>query len=237
MRRAPRSPFLRRGVAIPGAIDAFLNGLNTIGTAESGDERSTSSPTSFFFPFSDASRQGVNLPRPGLRDHSQRTLADADVADAANQGFVRNAPRRGFSSIASGAPRYPAIDSLEPGPADSRERAEPGGRRRTLRDGRAGAAGECRCCSPRTRARRRARPLGGQARIDVAVVDLDGNVLGFARSQDALDRRRGRHDRQDASGGILVEGERALRSSLSGRSIRSARNNNLLNVTAVHRLC
>ncbi|MBK7949159.1 MAG: heme-binding protein [Deltaproteobacteria bacterium] len=37
----------------------------------------------------------------------------------------------------------------------------------------------------RTRAQTRT-PLGGQARIDVAVVDLDGNVLGFARSQDAL---------------------------------------------------
>lgn len=149
------------GVAIPGASEAFLNALSGT-TGDFVNDR-------FFFPF-DEPRRGVNFLTPESGVVPETFVAPAA---AAAQG-LQNA--RGEKLIDSaGADRYPATASLNPLP---------------------GAGGlstddvqellvNALLLAERTRAQTRT-PLGGQARIDVAVVDLDGNVLGFARSQDAL---------------------------------------------------
>lgn len=142
-------------------IQAFLDGIS----GRTGDFVNDE----FFFPF-DAPRQGVRLLDPASGVVAATLLAPLTTA---GQGLAN---AQGEILVdRNGNPRFPAIDSLDP----------------TV-----GAGGltdddvqellvNSLLLAERTRAQTRT-PLGGQARIDVAVVDLDGNVLGFARSQDAL---------------------------------------------------
>ena len=160
-------------VANIGAINARLNGLITLG---SGSGQFVSDQ--FFFPFTEP-RAGVFFldPTSGVVGN---TFADTDVA--VGNGYVGTANGEKLVD-AVGADRYPAIDSMNPPPPADPANPAPA-------DGLSAADVqelliEALLLAENTRAQTR-RPLGGQARIDVAVVDLDGNVLGFARSQDAL---------------------------------------------------
>jgi len=160
-------------VANIGAINTFLNSLITLG---SGTGRFVTDQ--FFFPFTEP-RAGVFFldPTSGVvaENYTSATVANGN-------GFVGTA--RGEKLVDRlGNDRYPAIDSLNPTPPGT-------GTTPALADGLSeGDVQELLIQALRlaenTRAQTR-RPLGGQARIDVAVVDLNGNVLGFARSQDAL---------------------------------------------------
>lgn len=166
-------------VASLAAINTRLNGLITIGTfgAATTGEFVTDQ---FFFPF--------NAPRAGVffLDPTSGVVAENYVPVAGN-GYTLPA---GVASVRGeklvdrlGNDRYPAIPSVNPAPPGVP--AAP-----AVTDGLSDAdvqelLVEALRLAENTRAQTR-RPLGGQARIDVAVVDLDGNVLGFARSQDAL---------------------------------------------------
>ncbi|MFK7896035.1 MAG: hypothetical protein AB8G23_09385 [Myxococcota bacterium] len=125
-----------------------------------------------YFPF-DEPRQGVFFLDPA----SGIVAEDFEAADAGAAAVAQGlADARGEKLVDSaGADRYPAIDSVFPatgaGGLTSEETQE--------------LLINALLLAENTRAQTRT-PLGGQARIDVAVVDLDGNVLGFARSQDAL---------------------------------------------------
>lgn len=160
-------------VANIGAINARLNGLINLG---SGTGQFVSDQ--FFFPFTEP-RAGVFF-LDATSGVIGNNFADTDVA--VSNGYVGTANGEKLVD-ALGADRYPAIDSVNPAPpADPANPA--------LADGLSAADVqelliEALLLAENTRAQTR-RPLGGQARIDVAVVDLDGNVLGFARSQDAL---------------------------------------------------
>src|SRR6056297_240540 len=158
-------------VANEAAVLAFLDGVSNLrGPLRSGDFVNDR----FFFPF-DAPRQGVLFldPASGV---VPATLAAPPAAAA--QG-LRDAEGEILIDSAQ-VPRYPAIPSANPAPvvgdvpADGLDADE-------VQELLVNAL----LLAENTRAQTRT-PLGGQARIDVAVVDLDGNVLGFARSQDAL---------------------------------------------------
>ncbi len=126
---------------------------------------------SLYFPF-DAPREGVLFlsPESGIVAATffaaDAGLTPAELSDARGEKLVDSA----------GADRYPAINSVLPmigpnGGLTSEEVQE--------------LLINALLLAENTRAQTRT-PLGGPARIDVAVVDLGGNVLGFARSQDAL---------------------------------------------------
>lgn len=148
-------------LASTAAIQAFLDGIS----GRTGDFVNDE----FFFPF-DAPRQGVRLLDPASGVVSATLFAPAaagaqGLPDANGEVLVDRL----------GNPRFPATASSNPivgagglTAADVQELLV-----------------NSLLLAERTRAQTRT-PLGGQARIDVAVVDLDGNVLGFARSKDAL---------------------------------------------------
>ncbi len=162
-----------------GAITARLNGLITLGSGTG-----TFVFDQFFFPFT-APRGGVFFLDP-----------TSGVIETTFNGLTGLFPQstNGFAGTANGeelvdqttARRYPARPSVNPAPpANAVAVAAP-----ALADGLSAADVQelliqALKLAENTRAQTR-RPIGGQARIDVAVVDLDGNVLGFARSQDAL---------------------------------------------------
>ncbi len=158
-------------VANPAAIDAFLGALTTAANSGFVSEQ-------FFFPF--------NTPRAGVffLDPTSGVVAETfdALGGALGNGFAGTV--RGEKLVNRlGNDRYPAVASSNPAPPVLPAAPEAG----------AGlSAGDVQellinalKLAENTRAQTR-RPLGGQARIDVAVVDLDGKVLGFARSQDAL---------------------------------------------------
>ena len=157
------------------AITARLNGLITLGSGTG-----TFVFDQFFFPFT-APRAGVFFldPTSGV---IAETYTSATVTNG--NGYVGTA--RGEKLIDQAmVDRFPAIDSINPAPPAPGTGTTP-----ALVDGL--SEGDVQelliqalLLAENTRAQTR-RPIGGQARIDVAVVDLDGNVLGFARSQDAL---------------------------------------------------
>ena len=125
-----------------------------------------------FFPF-DEPRQGVFF-----LDPSSGIVAETfEAVDAGAAALAQGLPNANGEKLVDtfGADRYPAIDSVFPatgaGGLTSEETQE--------------LLINALLLAENTRAQTRT-PLGGPARIDVAIVDLDGNVLGFARSQDAL---------------------------------------------------
>ncbi len=147
-------------------ILAFLDGIS----GRTGDFVNDE----FFFPF-DEPRRGVNFLDPASGVIAATLVAPAAAAaqglsDALGEILVNSA----------GAPRYPAIDGVNPAPIAG-DVAGDGLSQDEVQELLVNAL----LLAENTRAQTRT-PLGGQARIDVAIVDLDGNVLGFARSQDAL---------------------------------------------------
>ncbi len=150
------------------SIVAFLDAIS----GQSGDFVNDR----FFFPF-DIPRRGVNFldnasgviaaPGPG------RTLSVA----AAPRGTTAEAE---IVVLSDGTNRFPAIAATNPAPVGG-DAANDGLSALEVQELLVNAL----LLAEDTRAQTR-RPLGGQARIDVAVVDLDGIVLGFARSRDAL---------------------------------------------------
>jgi len=158
-------------VASPAAINAFLGGLTTAAASGFVNDQ-------FFFPF--------NTPRAGVffLDPTSGVVAEVfnAIGGGGSNGFAGTA--RGEKLVDRlGNDRYPAIDSLNPAPAGT-PAAPAAGSGLSQADVQELLINAL-LLAENTRAQTR-RPLGGQARIDVAVVDLDGNVLGFARSQDAL---------------------------------------------------
>ena len=143
------------------SILTFLNGLQGVPPG-TGVFRSDQ----FFFPFT-TPRQGVRFltPQSGVIPAVLPAPPGSGLADATGEILVDSL----------GVPRFPARNSTSPLPAASGLTAADVQELlvRSL------------LLAEQTRAQTRT-PLGGQARIDVAVVDLDGVVLGFARSQDAL---------------------------------------------------
>ncbi len=145
------------------AIRTFLDGIS----GQAGDFVNDQ----FFFPF-DVPRTGVNF----LTNASGVIPATLNVA-AAPRGTTAQGE---IVVLADGTNRFPAIDGLNPAPVAGDQTG----------DGLSAVEVQellvnALLLAEDTRAQTRT-PLGGQARIDVAVVDLDGNILGFARSQDAL---------------------------------------------------
>ncbi|HPG24270.1 MAG TPA: heme-binding protein [Myxococcota bacterium] len=146
----------------PATAAAFLNTLTAAGNGSFVLD-------TLYFPFTQP-RQGVNFldPASGIIAATLTAPAAAaaqGLADAQGEILVDTA----------GNPRYPAIPSVNPAPAAQG----------LTQDEVQELLVNALLLAENTRAQTRT-PLGGQARIDVAVVDLDGNVLGFARSQDAL---------------------------------------------------
>ncbi len=169
-------------VANIGAINAFLDNLLSVpngGTGTNGrfvfDQ--------FFFPFT-APRAGVFFldPTSGVIAATLDQIDAASTPPGTSNGYVGTANGEILVDQAAN-PRYPAIDGLNPAPIGTPTvpAANSGLTRADVQE----LLIESLLLAENTRAQTR-RPLGGQARIDVAVVDLDGNVLGFARSQDAL---------------------------------------------------
>lgn len=160
-------------VASIATINARLNGLITRG---SGTGQFVSDQ--FFFPFT-APRAGVFF-----LDPTSGVVAEVfnEVGGAGSNGYAGTANGEKLVNRL-GADRYPAIDSVNPAPpaAPAAPAAADGLSAADVQE----LLIEALLLAENTRAQTR-RPLGGPARIDVAVVDLDGNVLGFARSQDAL---------------------------------------------------
>lgn len=132
----------------------------------------------FFFPFVDP-RQGVffTTPESGVIPAVIEAPAGARFASAQGEVLVDGVAANPRFMQASG-PNFIGLDSVNPppgvGPTDG-----------LTSDDVSELLVESLRLAERTRAQTR-RPLGGQARVDVAVVDLDGNVIGFARSRDAL---------------------------------------------------
>lgn len=155
-----------------GTILAYLNQLTPLGV-NGGFVRDQ-----FYFPF-DAPRAGVNfLDVGGASGVIRATLAAPPAAAAqglrdADGEILVDGPTLNPGNPTN--PRYPAADSTSPLPAGGGLTAD------DVQELLVNAL----LLAENTRAQTRT-PLGGQARIDVAVVDLDGVVLGFARSEDAL---------------------------------------------------
>lgn len=169
-------PVITAGQAASGAAAAAA--LNAI-----SGETGAFVQDQFFFPFADP-RPGVNFldPASGV----VREVFDFSLIAASNGAEVQTP---GLSATGeklvdrANADRYRATDSVNPAPPAAPLTP-------ALADGLSAADVQelliqSLLLAENTRAQTR-RPLGGQARIDVAVVDLDGTVLGFARSQDAL---------------------------------------------------
>jgi len=156
-------------VATAADILATLNALETDGDGAFVTDR-------FFFPF-DTPRAGVAFLTPASGVVPEDFLPPA--------GAVGLAVARGEKLVdRDGVDRYPNIASLNPAPAPAFPGAAAPGDGLSAEDVQELLVNALLLAED-TRAQTR-RPLGSQARIDVAVVDLDGNVLGFARSQDAL---------------------------------------------------
>ena len=150
-------------LASDASIRAFLDGIS----GQAGDFVNDQ----FFFPF-DVPRTGVNFLTNASGVIPTTLAVAASPRGPAAQGEI--------VVLADGTNRFPAIDGLNPAPIAGDQTGD-GLSAEEVRELLVNAL----LLAEDTRAQTRT-PLGGQARIDVAVVDLDGNILGFARSQDAL---------------------------------------------------
>lgn len=155
-------------VASPAAILTRLNGISGEVGAFVNDQ--------FYFPFN-TPRQGVNFldPTSGVIAATIQAPAGARFANARGEILVDLNGNPRFLAAAGPPNTFQGLASQNPLPAAGGLTA----------DEVSELLVEALRLAENTRAQTRT-PLGGQARIDVAVVDLDGNVIGFARSQDAL---------------------------------------------------
>ncbi|GEM_PF-91891 len=178
VRSAPARTILATEVDTPGEAAATLDAEFTIAGGFVFDR--------LYFPFTDP-RAGVNFldPASGVIPETYTPIAGSNHATQA--AALAQPDEEGEKLIdVDGDDRYAARDSVVPAvnpaaPLATSPAIGSGLRRDEVQELLIGALRLARDTRAQTR-----RPLGGQARIDVAVVDLDGNVLGFARSIDAL---------------------------------------------------
>ncbi len=169
---APNGPFASEAAEL-----AFLNApaVNARIGAYRYDE--------FFFPFSPTIPGGPAAPS-GARDGVFFLDPTSGVVAATITGGGRSA-RGEILTDGTNTPRFPSRDTtttVPPAPAVATAPAIGDGLSAEDVDELLVAA---LLLAENTRAQTRT-PLGGPARVDVAVVDPDGELLGFARSQDAL---------------------------------------------------